>query len=121
MLFSGDEALKPVKVLSGGERVRCMLSKMMLQAANFLIMDEPTNHLDLEAITSLNDGLIEFPGVIMFSSHDHEFVTSIANRIVEICPGGVIDRYMSFDDYLRDPQVKELRDGFYHGHVEAEI
>ncbi|TXT48585.1 MAG: ABC transporter ATP-binding protein [Spirochaetes bacterium] len=121
MLFSGEEALKPVHVLSGGERVRCMLSKMMLQAANFLILDEPTNHLDLEAITSLNDGLIDFPGVLMFSSHDHEFVTSIANRVVEICPGGIIDRYMSFDDYLKDPQVKELRDEYYHGHVEAEI
>ncbi len=121
MLFSGDEALKPVRVLSGGERVRCMLSRMMLSGANFLIMDEPTNHLDLEAITALNDGLIEFPGALVFSSHDHEFVTSIANRIVEICPGGVIDRYMSFDDYLVDVQVRELRDSYYHGHVVAEI
>jgi len=121
MLFSGDEALKPVKVLSGGERVRCMLSRLMLSGANCLIMDEPTNHLDLEAITSLNDGLIEFPGVLFFASHDHEFVTSIANRIVEICPGGIIDRYMSFDDYLADQQVKELRDQYYHGHVVAEI
>ncbi|HEY9055436.1 MAG TPA: ATP-binding cassette domain-containing protein [Rectinemataceae bacterium] len=121
MLFSGDEALKPVRVLSGGEKVRCMLSKIMLSAANFLILDEPTNHLDLEAITALNDGLIEFPGVVLFSSHDHEFVTSIANRIVEICPGGVIDRYMSFDDYLADAQVKGLRDEYYHGHVLAEI
>ncbi len=121
MLFSGDDALKPVKVLSGGERVRCMLSRLMLSGANCLIMDEPTNHLDLEAITSLNDGLIEFPGVLFFASHDHEFVTSIANRIVEICPGGIIDRYMSFDDYLADQQVKELRDQYYHGHVVAEI
>jgi ATPase subunit of ABC transporter with duplicated ATPase domains len=121
MLFSGDEALKPVRVLSGGERVRCMLSRMMLSGANFLIMDEPTNHLDLEAITALNDGLIEFPGVLLFSSHDHEFVDSIANRIVELCPKGVIDRYMSFDDYLSDPQVKELRDEYYQGHVIAEI
>ena len=121
MLFSGDEALKPVKVLSGGERVRCMLSRMMLSGANFLIMDEPTNHLDLEAITSLNDGLIEFPGVLFFASHDHEFITSIANRIVEICPGGIIDRYMSFDDYLVDEQVKQLRDEYYQGHVGAEI
>lgn len=121
MLFSGDEALKPVKVLSGGERVRCMLSRMMLSGANFLIMDEPTNHLDLEAITALNDGLIEFPGVLLFASHDHEFVTSVADRIVEICPGGIIDRYMSFDDYLADDQVRELRDEFYHGHVGAEI
>ncbi len=121
MLFSGDDALKPVKVLSGGERVRCMLSRMMLSGANFLIMDEPTNHLDLEAITSLNDGLIEFPGVLFFASHDHEFVTSIANRVIEICPGGIIDRYMSFDDYLGDAQVKQLRDEYYHGHVGAEI
>ena len=121
MLFSGDEALKPVRVLSGGEKVRCMLSRMMLSGANCLILDEPTNHLDLEAITALNDGLIEFPGVIMFTSHDHEFVNSIANRIVELCPGGVIDRFMSFDDYLVDPQVKELRDQYYHGHVIAEI
>ena len=121
MLFSGDEALKPVNVLSGGERVRCLLSRMMLSGANFLIMDEPTNHLDLEAITALNDGLIEFPGVLLFASHDHEFVNSIANRIVEICPGGVIDRYMAFDDYLVDPQIEELRDQYYHGHVTAEI
>lgn len=121
MLFSGDDALKPVKVISGGERVRCMLSRMMLSGSNFLIMDEPTNHLDLEAITSLNDGLIEFPGVLFFASHDHEFVTSIANRIVEVCPRGVIDRYMSFDDYLADNQVKELRDEYYSGHVGAEI
>ena len=121
MLFSGDDALKPVKVLSGGERVRCMLSKMMLSGANLLVLDEPTNHLDLEAITSLNDGLIDFPGVLLFASHDHEFVTSIADRIIEICPGGVIDRYMKFDDYLADAQVKELRDEYYHGHVVAEI
>lgn len=121
MLFSGDEALKPVNVLSGGERVRCLLSRMMLSGANFLILDEPTNHLDLESITALNDGLIEFPGVLMFTSHDHEFVTSIANRIVEICPGGVIDRYMSFDDYLVDSQVEDLRDQYYKGHVTAEI
>jgi ATPase subunit of ABC transporter with duplicated ATPase domains len=121
MLFSGDEALKPVRVLSGGERVRCMLSRMMLSGANFLIMDEPTNHLDLEAITALNDGLIEFPGVLLFASHDHEFVDSIANRIVELCPGGIIDRYMGFDDYLADSQVKELRDQYYQGHVIAEI
>jgi ATPase subunit of ABC transporter with duplicated ATPase domains len=121
MLFSGDDALKPVNVLSGGERVRCMLSKIMLESANFLILDEPTNHLDLEAITSLNDGLIEFQGVVMFASHDHEFVNSIANRIVEICPGGVIDRYMTFDDYVSDTQIVELRDQYYHGHITAEI
>jgi ATPase subunit of ABC transporter with duplicated ATPase domains len=121
MLFSGDEALKPVRVLSGGEKVRCLLSKLMLSGANCLILDEPTNHLDLEAITALNEGLIEFPGVLLFTSHDHEFVTSIANRIVEICPGGVIDRFASFDDYLSDKQVSALRDQYYHGHVIAEI
>jgi ATPase subunit of ABC transporter with duplicated ATPase domains len=121
MLFSGDEALKPVRVLSGGEKVRCLLSRMMLSGANCLIMDEPTNHLDLEAITALNDGLMEFEGVLLFTSHDHEFITSIATRIVEICPGGLIDRYMSFDEYLVDKQVSELRDQFYHGHVIAEL
>ena len=121
MLFSGDEALKPVRVLSGGEKVRCLLSRMMLSGANCLMMDEPTNHLDLEAITALNDGLIEFSGVLLFTSHDHEFITSIANRIVEICPGGVIDRYMSFDDYLKDKQISALRDEYYHGHVIAEM
>jgi len=121
MLFSGDEALKPVRVLSGGEKVRCLLSKLMLSGANCLILDEPTNHLDLEAITALNDGLVEFPGVLLFTSQDHEFITSIANRIVEICPGGVIDRPMSFDDYLVDKGVAELRDRYYHGHVIAEM
>jgi ATPase subunit of ABC transporter with duplicated ATPase domains len=117
MLFSGDEALKPVNVLSGGERVRCMLARMMLSGANVLILDEPTNHLDLEAITALNDGLIGFPGVILFNSHDHEFVNSIANRIVEMVPGGLIDRMMPFDDYLKDEPVKALRAEAYH-HVE---
>lgn len=114
MLFSGDEALKPVNVLSGGEKVRCLLSRMMLSGANALIMDEPTNHLDLEAITALNDGLKEFSGVILFNSHDHEFINSVANRIVEILPGGFIDRMMSFDDYLKDESVKELRAQAYH-------
>ncbi len=114
MLFSGDEALKPVNVLSGGEKVRCMLSRMMLSGANVLIMDEPTNHLDLEAITALNDGLKDFAGVVLFNSHDHEFINSVANRIVEIVPGGVIDRMMPFDDYLADESVKTLRAQFYH-------
>ncbi|MCL2765510.1 MAG: ATP-binding cassette domain-containing protein [Treponema sp.] len=114
MLFSGEEALKPVNVLSGGEKVRCMLSKMMLSGANVLILDEPTNHLDLEAITALNDGLAAFSGVILFNSHDHEFINSIANRIVEILPqektpGALIDRMMQFDDYLKDAGVKQLR------------
>jgi ATPase subunit of ABC transporter with duplicated ATPase domains len=118
MLFSGDEALKPVNVLSGGEKVRCLLSKMMLSGANVLIFDEPTNHLDLEAITALNDGLTAFSGVILFNSHDHEFINSIANRIVEILPqeenpGGLIDRMMPFDDYLADSSVKQLRSAAY--------
>ena len=115
MLFSGDESLKPVKVLSGGEKVRCMLSKLMLSGANVLILDEPTNHLDLEAITSLNEALEEFPGVVLFNSHDHEFINSIANRIVEITPAGVIDRMMPFDDYVADEQVKEIRREHYKG------
>lgn len=113
MLFSGDDGLKPVNVLSGGEKVRCMLSKIMLEGANVLILDEPTNHLDLEAITSLNDALIEFPGVCFFNSHDHEFISSIANRIVEITPAGLIDRMMPFDDYIKDEQVNELRHKYY--------
>ena len=113
MLFTGDESLKPVRVLSGGEKVRCMLSKLMLSGANVLILDEPTNHLDLEAITSLNEALTDFPGVILFNSHDHEFISSIANRIIEITPAGIIDRMMNFDDYLADEQVKELRSEYY--------
>jgi ATPase subunit of ABC transporter with duplicated ATPase domains len=120
MLFSGDEALKPVNVLSGGERVRCLLAKMMLSGANVLILDEPTNHLDLEAITALNEGLIAFRGVLLFNSHDHEFISSIANRIVEILPGGpgtpteFIDRMMNFDEYLTDENVRALRSAAYH-------
>ena len=115
MLFSGDESLKPVKVLSGGEKVRCMLSKMMLQNANVLIFDDPTNHLDLEAIESLNNALEDFPGVVLFNSHDHEFISSIANRIVEITPNGVIDRMMNFDDYIADDTVTKLRKQYYEG------
>ncbi len=113
MLFSGDESLKKVKVLSGGEKVRCMLSKMMLTNANVLILDDPTNHLDLEAIESLNQALVSFPGVILFTSHDHEFIQTIANRIIEITPNGVIDRMMPFDDYMADDQIKELRKEYY--------
>ncbi len=115
MLFSGDESLKKVKVLSGGEKVRCMLSKMMLTGANVLILDDPTNHLDLEAIESLNQALVSFPGVILFTSHDHEFIQTVANRIVEITPKGVIDRMMPFDDYMADEQIKELRKQCYEG------
>ncbi|MEE3315211.1 MAG: ATP-binding cassette domain-containing protein [Treponema sp.] len=115
MLFSGDEGLKPVKVLSGGEKVRCMLSKMMLSGANVLILDDPTNHLDLESIESLNQGLVRFNGVVLFSSHDHEFISTIANRIIEITPKGIIDRMMNFDDYLKDDHVKSLRKEYYAG------
>ena len=109
MLFSGDEALKSCKVLSGGEKVRCVLSKLMLEGANCLIFDEPTSHLDLESIQSLNNGLIDFKGVVLFNSHDHQFVDSIANRIIEFTPTGIIDRYMKFDDYISDPAIKALR------------
>jgi ATPase subunit of ABC transporter with duplicated ATPase domains len=121
MLFSGEEALKPVRVLSGGEKVRCMLSKLMLQAPNALVMDDPTNHLDLEAITALNDGLVEFDQVLLFESHDHQFISTIANRIVEFCPGGVIDKLMPFEEYLADESVKAQRDSYWHGHVAAQI
>ena len=116
MLFSGEEAMKKTSVLSGGERVRCMLSRMMLSGANALILDEPTNHLDLESITALNNGLISFTGVMLFSSHDHQFVTTVANRIVEIIPAGVIDRVMGFDEYLEDGEVAGLRDRLCQGH-----
>ena len=115
MLFSGDESLKPVKVLSGGEKVRCMLSKLQLSGANVLILDDPTNHLDLESIQSLNEALTAFPGVILFNSHDHEFVQSIANRIIEITPNGIIDRMMPFDDYRADETIIEMRNKFYEG------
>ncbi|KEZ86311.1 ABC transporter ATP-binding protein [Clostridium sulfidigenes] len=100
MLFSGEEALKQASVLSGGEKVRCMLSKMMLSGANVLILDEPTNHLDLESITAVNNGLINFAGTILFTSHDHQFINTVANRIIEIIPGGVIDKNMTYDEYL---------------------
>ncbi len=114
MLFSGEEALKKVNVLSGGERVRCMLSRMMLTGANVLIFDDPTNHLDLEAISSLNNSLIKYPEVILFSSHDHEFVSTIANRIIEITPTGFIDRAMPFEEYIVNPAVQKLRTALYH-------
>ncbi|MBO8435537.1 MAG: ATP-binding cassette domain-containing protein [Spirochaetes bacterium] len=109
MLFTGDEALKPCNVLSGGERVRVVLARMMLEGANCMIFDEPTSHLDLEAIQALNNGLIDFKGVVLFNSHDHQFVDSIANRIIEFTPKGVIDRMMKFDDYINDASIKEIR------------
>ncbi len=111
MLFSGDEATKMTSVLSGGEKVRCMLARMMLSNANVLMFDEPTNHLDLESITALNNGLINFAEVMLFTSHDHKFVATLANRIIELTPGGVIDRVMGFDEYLENADVNALREG----------
>ena len=113
MLFSGDEALKSPKVLSGGEKVRCMLSKMMMQNANVLMLDEPTNHLDLESITAFNNSLKNFKGTLICSTHDHEFSQSLGNRIIELTPKGAIDRYSTFDDYMTDTKIKELRNKFY--------
>ncbi|WP_028593355.1 ABC-F family ATP-binding cassette domain-containing protein [Paenibacillus assamensis] len=113
MLFSGEEALKKASVLSGGEKVRCMLSKMMMTGANVLLLDEPTNHLDLESITALNNGLIDFDGTMLFTSHDHQFMQTIANRIIEITPNGIIDRVTSYDEYLESDEIKELRKKLY--------
>jgi len=113
MLFSGDEALKSCKVLSGGEKMRCMFSRMMLQKANVLLLDEPTNHLDLESITTLNNSLSNFKGNILLSSHDHEMLSTVCNRIIELTPTGIIDREMTYDEYLADKKVKELREKMY--------
>lgn len=113
MLFTGEEALKTANVLSGGEKVRCMLSKMMFAKANLLLMDEPTNHLDLESITALNNGMNEFQGTLMFTSHDHELVNTVANRIVEITPNGIIDKMMPYDDYLADAKIVQLQEELY--------
>ena len=101
MLFSGDDVYKPVKVLSGGEKVRCMFSRMMLFGSNVLMLDHPTNHLDLESITAVNNGLLEFKGNVLFSSHDHEILQTVANRIIEITPQGIYDRIGSYEDYLQ--------------------
>ncbi len=113
MIFSGEEALKKSNVLSGGEKVRCMLSRMMMKRANILLLDEPTNHLDLESIQALNNSLINFKGTVLFTTHDHEFAQTVANRIIELTPKGVIDRYSTFDEYLSDKKVKELREKMY--------
>ena len=113
MIFSGEEALKKSNVLSGGEKVRCMLSRMMMKRANVLILDEPTNHLDLESIQALNNSLINFPGTVLFSTHDHEFAQTVADRIIEITPNGIIDRETTFDEYLSDSKVKALREKMY--------
>ncbi len=121
MLFSGDEAKKKSTVLSGGEKVRCMLAKMMLPNANALIFDEPTNHLDLESITALNNGLIAFPEVILFTSHDHKFLSTVANRIIEFTPKGYIDRMLNFDEYLESAEVAKMRAEHYQGEADLKL
>lgn len=113
MLFSGEEALKNSDVLSGGEKVRCMLSRMMMLRANVVMLDEPTNHLDLESITAFNNSLKNFKGTVLFTTHDHEFAQTVGNRVVELTPNGVIDRYTTFDEYMSDPKIKELREKMY--------
>ncbi|ATL49519.1 ABC-F family ATPase [Chitinophaga caeni] len=119
MLFSGDEIMKKTKVLSGGEKVRCMISRMMLQDPNVVILDEPTNHLDLESIQSFNESMKDFKGIVLFTTHDHTFMQSVANRIIEITPKGIIDRLMTFDEYLADDRVKALREEMYGEQVVA--
>jgi len=113
MIFSGEEALKTCNVISGGEKVRCMLSRMMMMKANVLLIDEPTNHLDLESIQAFNNSLKNFKGTVLFSTHDHEFAQTVANRVIELTPKGVIDRYMSFDEYYEDKKIHDLRDKMY--------
>ncbi|HVW62191.1 MAG TPA: ATP-binding cassette domain-containing protein [Puia sp.] len=113
MLFSGDEVLKKTSVLSGGEKVRCMISRMMLQDPNVVILDEPTNHLDLESIQSFNESMSNFKGIVLLTSHDHTFLQTVANRVIELTPGGIIDRLMSFDEFLEDARVKQLREELY--------
>ena len=115
MLFSGEDALKNCSVLSGGEKVRCMFSKLMLSSANVLILDEPTNHLDLESITAVNNGLIAFPGTMLFASHDHSFISTIANRVIEITPNGLVDKEMPFDEYLEDDAIQQSLKELYSG------
>lgn len=115
MLFSGEEVNKRASVLSGGEKMRCMISRMMLPpGANVLILDTPTNHLDLESIQAFNNTLISFKGNVLFSSHDHEFIRTVANRVIELTPGGIIDRIINYDDYITDPKVAELREKYYN-------
>ena len=113
MLFSGDDIQKKTNVLSGGEKVRCMISRMMLQNPNLIVLDQPTNHLDLESIQSFNEGCINFPGIVLLTSHDHTFMQTVANRIIELTPSGIIDRLMTFDEYLEDARVRELRAEMY--------
>ncbi|MEI2707705.1 MAG: ATP-binding cassette domain-containing protein [Chitinophagaceae bacterium] len=113
MLFSGDDIAKKTNVLSGGEKVRCMVSRMMLQNPNLIVLDQPTNHLDLESIQSFNEGCQTFPGIVLMTSHDHTFMQTVANRIIELTPKGIIDRLMTFDEYMEDKRVKELREEMY--------
>ena len=113
MLFSGEEVLKKVNVLSGGEKMRCMIARMQLKNANCLILDTPTNHLDLESIQAFNNNLKLFKGNILFSSHDHEFIQTVATRIIELTPNGIIDKMMDYDDYISDDRIKELKDKMY--------
>ena len=113
MLFSGEEVLKKVNVLSGGEKMRCMIARMQLKNANCLILDTPTNHLDLESIQAFNNNLIRFQGNILFASHDHEFINTVANRIIELAPGGIIDKLMTYDEYIANDQIKEMRQKYY--------
>lgn len=113
MLFSGDDILKKTNVLSGGEKVRCMISRMMLQNPNLVILDQPTNHLDLESIQSFNEGCQNFPGIVLLTSHDHTFMQTVANRVIELTPKGIIDRLMTFDEYMEDSRVKQLREELY--------
>lgn len=113
MLFSGEEVLKKVNVLSGGERMRCMIARMQLKNANCLILDTPTNHLDLESIQAFNNNLVGFKGNILFSSHDHEFIQTVANRIIELTPNGTIDKLMDYDDYIYNEEIKELKAKMY--------
>lgn len=114
MIFSGEEALKTSRVLSGGEKVRCMLSRMMMMRANVLMLDEPTNHLDLESITAFNNSLKNFKGTVLFTTHDHEFAQTVANRVIELTPSGALDRYLSFDEFMSDKKIKEMRDKMYN-------
>ena len=113
MLFSGEEVYKKANVLSGGEKMRCMIARMMLQNANCLILDTPTNHLDLESIQAFNNALTRFKGIVLMSSHDHEFIQTVASRIIELTPKGMIDRQTEYDNYIADESLKERRDGLY--------
>lgn len=113
MLFSGEEVFKKCSVLSGGEKVRCMISRMMLTGANLLILDEPTNHLDLESITAFNNALKDFPGTVLFTSHDHEFTQTVANRIIELTPNGCIDKLMTYDEYISSEKVAQQKEALY--------